>query len=62
MGHLEVLEYLLAFCKPLRGWHGNRGYHKLDINAVNSDNKTVLQIAAEKGRYLYPCKQSLGDI
>ncbi|KAJ8320396.1 hypothetical protein KUTeg_001983 [Tegillarca granosa] len=22
MGHLDVLEYLLAFCKSSRGWHG----------------------------------------
>ena len=45
-GHLATTKYVLEFCQPQPG---SNGKSRLDINAVNNDRKTALQIAAEKG-------------
>lgn len=56
MGRGEVMDYLLGLCRPLKKSEEEfkLGYfHRgLDINAVNKENKTALQVAAEKGRAL----------
>lgn len=53
MGRGEVMDYLLGLCRPLKKSEEEYklGYfHRgLDINAVNKENKTALQVAAEKG-------------
>lgn len=53
LGHLDVLEYLLSFCKPHFGIDVGRSSgnsrQSLSINAINSCHKTALQLAAEKG-------------
>ncbi|XP_061165516.1 ankyrin-3-like isoform X2 [Saccostrea echinata] len=53
MGRVEVIDYLLELCRPLKksSEEYKFGYfHRgLDINAVNKENKTALQVAAEKG-------------
>ncbi|XP_060583022.1 ankyrin-3-like isoform X2 [Ruditapes philippinarum] len=46
-GHLETANYLLPFCKESENQSSTR--NRLDINAVNNDKKTALQIASEKG-------------
>lgn len=51
-GHLETAKYLVEFCQTARSGNlakQSRSKQVLDINAVNSDKKTALQIAAEKG-------------
>lgn len=57
MGRGEVMDYLLGLCRPLKKSEEEYklGYfHRgLDINAVNKENKTALQVAAEKGEELY---------
>lgn len=56
MGRGEVMDYLLGLCRPLKKSEEEfkLGYfHRgLDINAVNKENKTALQVAAEKGQAL----------
>lgn len=53
LGRLDVLEYLLSFCKPHFGIDVGRSSgnsrQSLSINAINSCHKTALQLAAEKG-------------
>ncbi|XP_053375016.1 serine/threonine-protein phosphatase 6 regulatory ankyrin repeat subunit A-like isoform X2 [Mercenaria mercenaria] len=46
-GHLETANYLLPFCKKSQNQSSSK--NRLDINAVNNDKRTALQIAAEKG-------------
>lgn len=53
MGHVEVMDYLLELCRPLKKsteqYKFGYFHRGLDINAVNKENKTALQVAAEKG-------------
>ena len=53
LGRLDVLEYLLSFCKPHFGidvgQSSGNSRRTLNINAINSCHKTALQLAAEKG-------------
>ncbi|KAK3082822.1 hypothetical protein FSP39_006354 [Pinctada imbricata] len=53
IGHADIMDFLLDLCRPLghaptvsKYSHYHRG---LDINATDSDGKTALQLAAEKG-------------
>lgn len=49
-GHLETARYLVDFCRSTNKPNKSKQLKpKLDINAVNCDKKTALQIAAEKG-------------
>jgi len=58
MGHQDVVEYLLKLNlnrkndeeKNVNPAQSSR--EQLDINSVNVDNKTPLQLAAEQGMYL----------
>ena len=58
-GHLPVIRYLLQFCKvpglpispPIMMEESH--YKELNINAMNVDGKTALQLAAEKGRIMF---------
>ncbi|KAL5005602.1 hypothetical protein ScPMuIL_016760 [Solemya velum] len=54
MGHLEIVQYLLDFCHAhiLVSKDKSKARSKvrsLDINAINAERKTALQLAAEKG-------------
>lgn len=53
LGRLDVIEYLLSFCKPHFGIDVGRSSgnsrQSLNINAINSCHKTALQLATEKG-------------
>jgi hypothetical protein len=53
LGRLDVLEYLLSFCKPHFGIDVDRSSGNsrwsLSIHAINGCHKTALQLAAEKG-------------
>lgn len=47
-GHIETAKYLLQFCQA-KPENKSVSKNRLDINAVNNDKKTALQIASEKG-------------
>jgi len=49
-GHFETARYLVGFC-PNKSNVTRKVKSKpsIDINAVNNDKKTALQVAAEKG-------------
>ncbi|XP_071103515.1 serine/threonine-protein phosphatase 6 regulatory ankyrin repeat subunit B-like isoform X3 [Haliotis cracherodii] len=50
MGHYKIVDFLIQFCRTATpGDQGGRGKKLLDINAVDAENKTALQLAAEKG-------------
>ncbi|XP_060074269.1 ankyrin-3-like isoform X2 [Ylistrum balloti] len=51
MGKLDVVQYLLKFTSTYSDLENRSqcGGHKIDVNAVNSDGKTPLQLAAENG-------------
>ncbi|XP_070186884.1 ankyrin-1-like isoform X2 [Littorina saxatilis] len=51
MGHTEITSYLLAYCRQT---YANRSSHRpsrklMDINTTDANNRTPLQVAAEKG-------------
>ncbi|KAK6166591.1 hypothetical protein SNE40_023246 [Patella caerulea] len=53
MGHYHIMEHLVNFCKTnnsedITSYHGGMR-KKVDINSVDSEKKTALQVAAEKG-------------
>ena len=49
-GHIEMAKYLLQFCKTSLSAGAQPGSsQKLDINAMNNEKRTALQIAAERG-------------
>ncbi|KAL3857650.1 hypothetical protein ACJMK2_012297, partial [Sinanodonta woodiana] len=51
-GNLKIASYLLQFCSSQTSIvsRSDAGHSKaLDINALNNENKTALQVAAEKG-------------
>ena len=53
MGHAEIIEYLIGFCRQAHSGSMpvNLPRRKMiDINTTDTDNKTPLQIAAEKGK------------
>ncbi|XP_067685629.1 serine/threonine-protein phosphatase 6 regulatory ankyrin repeat subunit B-like isoform X2 [Haliotis asinina] len=50
MGHYKIVDFLIQFCRTATpGTQGGRDKKLLDINAVDGENKTALQLAAEKG-------------
>jgi hypothetical protein len=51
MGHTEIVRYLLSYCRQsLTPHHAHRTSRKLlDINTTDTNNRTPLQAAAEKG-------------
>ncbi|CAG2236407.1 unnamed protein product [Mytilus edulis] len=53
LGRLDVLEFLLNFCKPQYGVDVGRfsgsSKKRLSVNALNGSDKTALQLAADKG-------------
>lgn len=50
MGHLEIIQYLLNFCHSAHVLSSRHLSRKLmDINTTDSNNRTPLQVAAEKG-------------
>lgn len=59
LGRIDVLEFLLDFCKPQYGVDVGRlsgsSKRRLSVNALNGSDKTALQLAADKG-FLKPVK------
>nr|KAG5709649.1 hypothetical protein BaRGS_027674 [Batillaria attramentaria] len=50
MGHLDICQYLLNFCQQTHIRSSRRPSRKLlDINTTDTNNRTPLQLAAEKG-------------
>ena len=60
-GHIEMAKYLLQFCKTsLSTSNTPDSSYKLDINAMNNEKRTALQIASERGVYInYNCGLSM---
>jgi len=60
-GHVRIAEFLTRFCgnqgsqtpRSPNGLNQNLNRKGLDINAMNNDKKTPLQIAAENGWQLF---------
>ncbi|VDI69482.1 Hypothetical predicted protein, partial [Mytilus galloprovincialis] len=59
LGRLDILEFLLNFCKPQYGVDVGRSSgsskKRLCVNALNGSDKTALQLATDKG-FLKPVK------